>query len=74
MMLEEKITRVKKLIEQRDQIEAELAAIFGMTAPSKRGRPRKEKGSSSPESVSAGHSVSVGWSTSQSTGNGSDGE
>jgi len=43
-MIEEKIARVKKLIEQREKIDAELAGLFGMAGQSKRGRPRKEQG------------------------------
>ncbi|RXH12331.1 hypothetical protein EAS56_17640 [Bradyrhizobium guangzhouense] len=43
-MIDEKIARVKKLIEQREAIDAELASIFNM-ATTKRGRPRKESGS-----------------------------
>lgn len=43
-MIDEKIARVKALIQKREEIDAELAAIFGMSAPSKRGRPRKEQG------------------------------
>jgi hypothetical protein len=34
---------VKALIQKREEIDAELAAIFGMTQ-SKRGRPRKDAG------------------------------
>jgi len=42
MMLEEKIGRVRKLLEQRDRINAELAAIMGEGQLPKRGRPRKD--------------------------------
>ena len=42
-MLEEKIARAKKLLEQRDKIEAELASIFGLANAPKRGRPRKDQ-------------------------------
>ena len=42
-MLEEKLTRIKKLMEQRDKINAELAELVGMSAAAKRGRPRKEQ-------------------------------
>jgi hypothetical protein len=41
-MIDEKIARVKNLIAQREAIDAELSAIFGMTDTPKRGRPRKE--------------------------------
>ena len=42
-MIDDKINRVKALIQKREEIDAELAAIFGMTQ-SKRGRPRKDAG------------------------------
>ena len=42
-MIDDKINRVKKLIQQREEIDAELAGIFGMTQ-TKRGRPRKDAG------------------------------
>ena len=44
-MIEEKIARVKTLIEQREKIDAELASLFGISEQAKRGRPRKEQGS-----------------------------
>lgn len=40
-MIEEKIARVKKLIEQREAIDAELATLFNVST-AKRGRPRKD--------------------------------
>ena len=43
-MLEEKLARIKKLMEQRDKIDAELALLFGMSDQPRRGRPRKEQG------------------------------
>jgi hypothetical protein len=43
-MIEEKIARVKTLIQKREEIDAELASLFGMAEQSKRGRPRKEPG------------------------------
>ena len=43
-MIDEKIARVKTLIQQREKIDAELASLFGMTEQAKRGRPRKEPG------------------------------
>jgi hypothetical protein len=43
-MIEEKIARVKTLIQKREEIDAELATLFGMTEQAKRGRPRKEPG------------------------------
>lgn len=41
-MLDEKIARVKALIEQRETIDAELAELLGILPKAKRGRPRKE--------------------------------
>ena len=41
-MIDEKIARVKQLIQQREAIDAELAAVFGLVEQPKRGRPRKE--------------------------------
>ena len=41
-MIDSKIARVKKLIEEREAIDAELGAIFGLGQSSKRGRPRKD--------------------------------
>lgn len=73
-MFEEKLTRIKKLMEQRDKINAELAELVGMSTQAKRGRPRKEQGDGSSESVSTGHGVSVGMSTSQPTSNRSEAE
>jgi hypothetical protein len=42
-MIDDKIARVKVLIQKREEIDAELAALFGMAVP-KRGRPRKDAG------------------------------
>jgi hypothetical protein len=41
-MIDAKIARVKKLIEEREAIDAELGAIFGLSQNPKRGRPRKD--------------------------------
>ena len=41
-MIDDKIARVKKLIQQREEIDAELAAMFGGAEMPRRGRPRKE--------------------------------
>jgi hypothetical protein len=42
-MIDEKIARVKQLIQQREAIDVELAAIFGLAEQPKRGRPKKEQ-------------------------------
>jgi hypothetical protein len=56
-MLEEKIARVKVLIQKREEIEAELASIFGGGEVAMRCRPRKEP---------AGHADGANGSTSVS--------
>jgi hypothetical protein len=66
-MLEEKIAHVKKLLEQRDKIEAELASIFGLANAPKRGRPRKEQGSGADGSMT-GETAGMSSSKTQSTG------
>jgi hypothetical protein len=58
-MIEEKLARVLKLKQQRDQIDAELRSIFGMAEAPKRGRPRKE--------LNSGSTVSEGSSETHST-------
>ena len=73
-MLEDKLARVRKLMAERDKIDAELSAMFGMAASVRRGRPRKDQGSTSSEGVSISHSEGVSWPSGQSTGNGSDAE
>jgi hypothetical protein len=42
-VLDEKIARVKELIEKRETIDAELAQLLGIEAKKPRGRPRKEE-------------------------------
>jgi hypothetical protein len=41
-MIDEKITKVKALIEERERIDRELSALFGLADQPKRGRPRKD--------------------------------
>lgn len=41
-MIDDKSNRVRSLLEKRDQIDAELAAIFAAAEQPKRGRPRKD--------------------------------
>jgi hypothetical protein len=40
IMIDDKIARVKTLIQKRDEIDAELASIFGGPELPRRGRPR----------------------------------
>jgi hypothetical protein len=59
-MLEEKLARVRKLMEQREKIDAELAGMLGMSTAPKRGRPRKEQpgsGVEQPQSTAVGQAA-----------------
>lgn len=49
-MIDDKIARVKKLISQREEIDAELATIFGIVQQQRRGRPRKDAAANGSES------------------------
>ena len=42
-MFDDKLTRARQLIEQRDQIDQELRVLFGELPQQKRGRRRNEK-------------------------------
>jgi hypothetical protein len=44
-MIDQKIARVKELIRQREEIDAELKALFGGAEAPRRGRPRKDQSS-----------------------------
>jgi hypothetical protein len=44
-MIDDKIARVKELIRKREEIDAELNALFGGAEPTRRGRPRKDRNS-----------------------------
>jgi hypothetical protein len=66
-MLEEKLARVKKLMEQREKIDAELAGMLGMSTAPRRGRPRKEQGSGADGGMT-GEAAGMSSSKSQSTG------
>jgi hypothetical protein len=57
-MIDEKIARVKALIQKREEIDAELATLFGGGETPRRGRPRKEP---------AGHADNTAVSTTLST-------
>jgi hypothetical protein len=41
-MLEDRISKVKLLLEQRERIDRELAVVFGLIEQPKRGRPKKD--------------------------------
>jgi hypothetical protein len=40
-MIDDKIAKAKALIEERERIDRELSALFGLADAPKRGRPRK---------------------------------
>jgi hypothetical protein len=41
-LLDDKLARIKKLIAKREQIDAELSGLLGITEKSRRGRQTKE--------------------------------
>lgn len=69
-MIDDKIARVKALIKEREEIDAELAVIFGIAPQPRRGRPRKDAAANGGEpatvaiTTSEGSSVTVGESRS----------
>ena len=62
-MIEDKIARAKALIEERERIDRELSALFGLTDQPKRGRPRKDSREGS-EGSTTGWSRTEGYSES----------
>jgi hypothetical protein len=74
-MIDEKIIKVKALIEERERIDRELAALFGLTDQPKRGRPRKDareaiQGETTGWSITQGESHSETTTSSRSDGRG----
>jgi hypothetical protein len=72
-MIDEKITKVKVLIEERERIDRELSALFGLTDQPKRGRPRKDareplQGEATSWSTTQGESLSESTTSSASDG------
>lgn len=65
-MIDDTIARVKDLIKKREEIDAELAGIFGMTEQPRRGRPRKEP-SRNGEGERISRSVGISAGTSVTT-------
>lgn len=61
-MIDDTISRVKDLIKKREEIDAELAGIFGITEQPRRGRPRKEPGRNG-DGQSTGHTVGTSVTT-----------
>ena len=54
-MIDDKIAKAKALIEERERIDRELSALFGLVEAPRRGRPRKE-------SREASEGSTTGWS------------
>jgi hypothetical protein len=72
-MIDEKIAKVKALIEERERIDRELSALFGLTDQPKRGRPRKDareplQGEATSWSTTQGESNSESMTSSRSDG------
>jgi len=66
IMIDEKIAKVKALIEERERIDRELSALFGSTDQPKRGRPRKD-GREPIQREATSSSITLGESHSEST-------
>ena len=52
-MLDDKIARVKKLIEKREEIDAELSQLLGLAEKPRRGRPPKDDATTVPNTAGA---------------------
>ena len=65
-MIDEKIAKVKALIEARERIDRELSALFGLTDQPKRGRPRKD-GREPVQANTTGWSITQGEAHSDTT-------
>ena len=59
-MLEDRISKVKTLLQERGRIDRELAVLFGLAEQPKRGRPKKDNGELLGRST--GSSVTIGES------------
>jgi hypothetical protein len=57
-MFDDKLTRARRLIEQRDQIDQELRVLFGELPQQKRGRRRSEKDNRSCDQLENGAAAS----------------
>jgi hypothetical protein len=68
-MIDDKIARVKALIEERERIDRELSALFGLAEAPRRGRPRKDS-REMPEGSTMGWSRTEGESTTRSKSDG----
>jgi hypothetical protein len=72
-MIDEKIAKVKALIDERERIDRELSALFGLTDQPKRGRPRKDareplQGEATSWSITEGEAHSESTTSSRSDG------
>jgi hypothetical protein len=47
-MLDDKLRRIKKLMEDRERLDAELSQLLGITERPKRGRPAKQENTDGP--------------------------
>ena len=56
-MFDDKLTRARQLIEQRDQIDQELRVLFGELPQQKRGRRRNEKENGSRVQIENGRCI-----------------
>jgi hypothetical protein len=65
-MLEDRISKVKSLLEERDRLDRELAVLFGLADQPKRGRPKKDNREPM-EGTSTSWSVTLGESHSEIT-------
>jgi hypothetical protein len=65
-MLEDRISKVKTLLEERERIDRELAVVFGLTEQPKRGLPKRDNREPI-ENRSTGWSVTLGESHSETT-------
>jgi len=75
-MIDDKIAKAKALIEERERIDRELSALFGLAEAPRRGRPRKDsreasEGSTTGWSRTEGYSESTGRSKSDGRGDAS---
>ncbi len=57
-MFDDKLTRARRLIEQRDQIDQELRVLFGELPQQKRSRKRNEKDNGSVVQIENGAAAS----------------
>jgi hypothetical protein len=69
-MIDDKIAKAKALIEERERIDRELSALFGLADAPRRGRPRKDNREDSEGSTGWSRTVSESTTRSKSDGRG----